>query len=148
MGFRCTQGFGLCALAEVCAKRPGQGWTCGRRLHAQAESALGRKPHVMPRLLVKRLAGKIAQWALAPTSRQRLSLISQGQVKRHRDRGESPESRRARRREEDDRSTAGARNPAALVKNQPRLLEAAARIRAALLRAFRICPNLTAISSG
>merc|ERR1712051_485980 len=36
----------------------------------------------------------------------------------------------------------GARNPAALVMGQPRLLAAASRVRDALFRAFRLCPNL------
>ena len=68
--------------------------------------------------------------------------MAAGRVYRHRDRGESPESRKARRKREDEESTAGARNPSRIVNGMPGMLAVASRIRSALLASLELCPAL------
>ena len=84
----------------------------------------------------------MAKWALTDTSRSRVAPADGGRIHRHRDRGESPESRKARRKREYEESTAGARNPSKVVSGMPGLLSAATRIRTAILSAMDSCPAL------
>ena len=129
------------ALSKVCSRRS-SGWSCGQPLHAQTDVCLLDSFRTPPAQLLKRWAGAIAKWALTDTSRRRITAIDSGRVRRHVDRGESPESRKARRRREDEESTAGARNPSRVVAGMPGLLATASRIRAALLRSLELCPTL------
>merc|ERR1711994_114002 len=129
------------SLCKVCSRLSG-GWSCGLPLHAQTDASLLDSFRVPPARLLKQWAGAIASWALTETSRRRIAPVDSGRVYRHRDRGESPESRRARRKREDEESTAGARNPARIVASMPDLLAVASRLRAALLRSLNLCPSL------
>ena len=110
----------------------------------RAASRIRRVPTPTP-LLLQKWAALLAKWALAPTSRSRLQLTSAGRVMRHRDRGESPESRRQRHLREDAACTAGARNPASIVENMPATLAVMSKVRAALLLAIQTFPALRSL---
>ena len=134
-------GVPLSGLAKTCRRHPG-GWTCGNPGHAPCGVADSPGANAYPPLLIQRWAALLARWALAPTSRSRVGLISSGRVLRHRDRGESPESRRQRHLREDAASTAGARNPADVVIRMPSTLAVMSKVRVALLSAMDTYPAL------
>ena len=131
----------LSPLALVCRRLP-TGLLCGSAAHAPLGYAEAQRPTDLPDKFCKRFAGLIAKWALAPTGRDRVQVTSSGRVARHRDRGESPASRRERHASEDAASTAGARNPAQVVAAMPRMIKAMARVRRALLRAMDRAPGI------
>ena len=92
--------FLLAPLARVC-QRTGTSWACGNRFHAPSGFATFPSHPTYPAELVKRFTCLLAQWALTTTSRRRVTLKGQGRVRRHVDRGESPQAHRERQDDED-----------------------------------------------
>ena len=134
-------GLDLSLVSSVCRKS-GAGWACGSEAHQELGFTDAALPPLLPQRLVQKLVGIVAKWALGPTARQRLQVTDAGKVKRHADRGPTSSSRREQFELQNAASTAGARNPAGLMKDLPRTVATLGKVRLALLESMRTRASL------
>ena len=78
----------------------------------------------------------------ATSARERVKIITNGKVRRHVDRGETRESKRERREDEDDQSWAGARNAAEVITRWPKYQQVMAPVRDELIMIANATPGL------
>ena len=95
-----------------------------------------------PPALCASYAAIVHKLNVATSARERVKIVTRGKVRRHIDRGETRESKREKREEEDDQSWAGARNAAEIIAKWPRYSQVMAPVRDKLIDIIRATPAL------
>ena len=142
------------SLVKMCVLQGGQ-FSCGRSQEVGHEvlefggRSTGEAAAYAPGVC-KAWASDLANALLADTSLgaalQEVSLHREGRVRRHTLRGTDAASTKEIRRQEDEASQAGMRNPARLVETWPRLWRTMAKIRATLDKAWCDFPELRGLT--